>query len=444
SKATQGIIGILAGSPGTGKTYCTAQMIGEIIKSVGDDRIAACAPTGKAAVRLTESLAKEGIDLQATTIHRMLKVEVAPGGAWSFTHNSGNLLPYRYIFVDESSMLDTDLMASLLSARAVGCHVLFVGDPNQLSPVGHGAPLRDMIAAGLPCGMLTEIQRNSGRIVKVCAEIRDTHTFTPSATLDIKGGENLVVLERSNANAQRTALRNILMQLAAGREYDPVWDCQVLCAVNKKSPLARRTLNAELQGLLNPNGKQITGNRFRINDKIICLKNSWLPAADDNDPLANEDGKIYVANGEMGRVLDITPALTVAELESPKRIIKIPKGQSNDDDSDDATDTGCNWDLGYAVSTHKSQGSQWKIVIPMIDSSPAARRVCTREWIYTAFSRAEDACIAIGQKAVAREFCKRSGLGVRKTFLQEDIELWKGSHAPKNTPKQNQLLPAGT
>jgi exodeoxyribonuclease V alpha subunit len=171
-------IAILGGSPGTGKTFTAAQIIKSTAAEHGETSIKIAAPTGKAAVRINESMQKHGVYIRARTIHSMLGVQEADGGGgWSFVHNRSNPLECQFLVVDESSMIDCDLMASLLAARPRGCSILFVGDVGQLPPVGHGAPLRDMIAAGIPYGELTEIQRNAGAIVNACAAIRRGESF---------------------------------------------------------------------------------------------------------------------------------------------------------------------------------------------------------------------------------------------------------------------------
>lgn len=290
--ATSGFIGIYAGRPGTGKTFTVARLVKQLCGQFGSSHIAICSPTGKAAVRVSSAMEAAGVTLRATTVHSLLGM--ASGDR--FRHNRLNTLPFKFIICDESSMLSVPLMCSLLEARAEGCHVLFVGDPNQLSPVGHGAPLRDMLMAGISQGTLTEIQRNSGRIVKACGEIIDHKRMTPSAKLDIPNGENLLLIQRDTPEVQietlTAVMQNYQRRSAAGGFaedpgplgiLDPIWDVQIIVAVNAKSPLGRKPLNLILQQLLNPDGKSAPGNLFRVGDKIICQANGQYTLIGDSE-----------------------------------------------------------------------------------------------------------------------------------------------------------------
>jgi hypothetical protein len=219
----RGNLAILGGSPGTGKTFTAAQIIKAIGNQIGFTSIGVGAPTGKAAVRLTEAMAAYRLPLRASTWHSLLKVEQADdGGGWSFAHNAGNPLPFTFLVGDESSMLDTDLAASIFSARARGTKFLCIGDVNQLPPVGHGAPLRDMIAAGLPYGELREIKRNEGGIVQACADIRDGLPFTCEGNLRLveawsPGEQQDQMLETINEASPRVRRRSDLGRASAGR-----------------------------------------------------------------------------------------------------------------------------------------------------------------------------------------------------------------------------------
>lgn len=272
--AMSSFIGVLSGRPGTGKTYTVARIVKILAGQFGQNHIAIAAPTGKAAVRVTAAMEAVGLGLRATTLHSLLGFR-----GDGFQHTRSNPLPHKFVIVDESSMIDTAMMKSLLEARAEGAHILFVGDPNQLAPVGHGAPLRDLITANCPHGELTEIQRNSGRIVKSCGEIIDRSRLVVSPKMNLEEGENLLLIERDSAESQIDTLAAVMQRYQRdwndGKDaaVDPIWDVQVIVAVNAKSELGRKPLNLKLQELLNPEGRRVSGNPFRVGDKIICLKN---------------------------------------------------------------------------------------------------------------------------------------------------------------------------
>lgn len=429
AQALRGSLAILGGSPGTGKTFTAANVVRAIAHQFGLANIAIGAPTGKAAVRVTEALNAYGLPLRARTWHSLLGVESrADRGGWGFKHCEKDPLPFKVLIGDETSMNDTDLMASVFRARSVGCHVLLVGDVNQLPPVGHGAPLRDMIAAGLPYGELREIKRNSGGVVEACAAIRDGQRWQP--------GDNLSLVETRDADQQKAEmLRQLHAATAAG--LDPIWDCQVLAAVNAKSPLSRKELNKVLQAELNSSGGQ-PGCIFRVGDKIVNTKNGYFKAIDaerGEDIQTNDQGDVYVANGELAQVLEVAEKYIVAKLSNPHRVVSIPRGKaSQDSEADDLdggseqdrTATGCSWDLGYCLSTHKAQGSEFAWVIVMGDEYPGARMVCSREWLYTAISRAKSRCVLIGKQATFDAMARRVALGNRKTLLKERILLEQG------------------
>lgn len=427
--ATTGTIGVFGGSPGTGKSFCAAGVIAAVIDEFGRDSVACAAPTGKAAVRMTEALNANGIRMTAKTIHSLLKVDSAEDG-WSFVHREGNPLPFRFLVIDETSMVDTDLMSSLFAARGAGTHILFVGDVNQLPPVGHGAPLRDMIAAGVPYGELREIQRNSGRIVQACAQMRDGEKFGTSKEIDIDSGENLFCTGNHDNESVLMSLEGLLTGM---REigFDPVWETQVVVPVNKKSELSRHALNDILQQQLNSEpGMQ--GQPFRVNDKVINTKNGWysIVEVDEGDPNLdmNDKGEAYVANGEIGKVIQVEKSYFIAQLDSPSRTVRVPRGsqrdRAEDGNQDDSAEpsTGCSWDLGYAISVHKSQGAEWPVVLVILDEYPGAKMVCDRSWVYTAVSRAKKLCILLGKMDTAHRFCRKTKIYDRQTFLTETIK----------------------
>jgi len=418
----QSTIGILGGGPGTGKTFTASTIAESITSTYGHGDIALACPTGKAAVRLTEAMQSYNVDLQATTIHRLLKVESAKDGSWSFVHGEYEPLPYKFIILDEASMLGTGLMASLLLACAKGTHLLFIGDCGQLSPVEHGAPLRDFVAAGVPYGELTEVQRNAGTIVHACHHIRAGRPPKPDDHLDVdaKPPRNLQLLRTQNGEASADRIVQAICKIRDLELVDPIWDVQVIVAVNKKSPLSVQQLNRKLQAELNPNGG-MRGSPFRLHDKVIQTKNSFLLAANPED--GDEDARFLVCNGEQGKVVEVREKITYVEFSNPQRLVKIPRGTNGDDNGDDDdTGTGCDLQLAYACTVHKSQGSEWPVVFVALDDYPGARMVASREWIYTAISRAKKACYLVGKQTTADGCTRRVALQKRKTFLVERID----------------------
>lgn len=407
SIAIDGHFGILGGSPGTGKTHTTAALIKAIIAQNGSEAVAVVAPTGKAAVRITETMNKMGIKIGATTIHRFLGLGMSEEEDMPRSDSEST----RFVFADETSFDDVRLLAALMGSRKPGSHLLLVGDIHQLPPVGNGAPMRDLIAAGVPYGELREVRRNSGAIVEVCAYIRDGVSWGPHG--------NCQLLEAYQPDGQIVAMIQQLRDLdEAG--IDPVWDAQVIVPVNQKSPLSRHRLNLILQNELNP-GEQ---NGFRVGDKVVNTQNTWM-RPDKNHPIGklaqqNLKGEVYVANGEQGRVIAVEPKRIAVELSVAGAVVWAPLGKPEETEEGTAT---CRFDLAYAISAHKAQGSEWPIGLVMLDSYPGAMRVASREWIYTAISRAKECCYLIGSMDTAQRMCRVPSINQRKTLLKEQIEL---------------------
>lgn len=448
--ALRGPIAILGGRPGTGKSFTLVRLVRAILAQHGQC-VAVMAPTGKAAQRVKELMVEAGLQgVKPTTIHSGLGVAACDEGGWKFQHDEANPLKCRFLIVEESSMLGTGLLRSLLAARARGCGVLFVGDVNQLPPVEFGAPLRDMIDAGLPYGELREIHRNAGTIVRVCSAIVDGQPWQPAERIDLQadgGPQNLVIVPASKTTAPG-AVCGLLETLRDRSPFDPIWDCQVLVAVNDRSPLSRKALNRRLQELLNPQ----PGDRktpFRPGDKVIQLRNAFIPFAVESrgKGWTSSEDKLLVANGEIGRVLVAEEKKTIVLFPSDKRPVIVFRGAKAKDEDDtpeaeatgenakangrqdapadkERADTGCDLDLAYAVTCHKLQGSQAPVVIVCLDEYPGATGefgVCDRAWLYTAFSRAQKAVFAVGMKHVADSMCRRTFISRRKTFMCETI-----------------------
>lgn len=450
-------VGLLIGTPGTGKTFTAAAIIRKVIEQFGEDAVAVAAPTGKAAVRCMQAMKANGATVSATTVHRLLGLGTAfaeKGESGAF--NEFNPLPFQFVIVDESSMLDVDLAAALFRALPDTANVLLIGDPYQLPPVGHGAPLRDMIAAGVACGELTEIRRNAGLIVRACAAIKDGRRFETAAKYDPDTGDNLRHFEMADDNETLEGVEELLLRFMENRTFDPVWQTQVLVAVNDRGHCSRKILNDRLQKLLNPDGVRATPNPFAVGDKVICLKNGRYTRVREPEKIAGGPNPIdpnsyqpkrtmlpgggvggpeehYVANGEIGRVVAVNANVFIARFSEDDALVKVVVGKKKESDSGDSVKRadgsgedeggdkgrGCNFDLAYAITTHKAQGSESPCVIVVVDE--AGGRVSGREWWYTALSRASKLCVTIGRRAVLDKQAKRITLKARKTFLAELI-----------------------
>ena len=212
------------------------------------------------------------------------------------------------------------------------------------------------------------------------------------------------------------AIQSALSQVAAEGD-DIINEVQVMTAKN----VHRRELNRKLQQFLNPNGEQIKGNPFRIDDKVVCLTNGRYPSASDHDE------EIFVANGELGYVVDLQPGRMKVMLFDPDRTIMVfhtaVSGDETKDDSD--TDKGAvgDWDLGYCLSVHRSQGSQWKHVNVTIEKG--AEMIHSQHWLFTAISRAEKYTILIGDRRLVGQMLKKNGLQSRVTRLEDRYRtLW--------------------
>ncbi len=416
----------LTGSPGTGKTYTLAAIVKRLLAcNVTGGKVAICAPTGKAAVRCTEAMNRYSIRTRATTIHSLLGVQMADDGSMELEHGPSSHIDFDIIIVDEVSMCDTRLLASLLSSIRPGSRVLLVGDKNQLPPVGHGAPLRDLMKLFVK-KELTEIQRNAGAIVRTCHAIRDAKDFDVPLKFAPSEGQNMRLVPAYKVEDQLAAIEKIARDAIKSKKIDPFCDMQFIVATNKSTQLSRIPLNAKLQDIFNPTGFRASGNPLRVGDKVICLENgireTMTPRSQNAvgpfDPVRDflpSDSQAFVANGDIGYVLAVDARLAIVAFECPKRIVKILVRNGADGEASTAIE------LAYAVTCHKMQGSQAKVIVIVIDGHPSSSFICSREWVYTAISRAEDFVILVGDLDVMKRHCRRVSIGERKTLLVERL-----------------------
>lgn len=430
-------VATLIGGPGTGKSHTTANFIELLIRTFGEENILVAAPTNKAAVRLTSALRSYDLPLVAVSEHRLLGVDNVSGGTWKFRHDERQPLRAKVLLLDESSMRSLSMFASILRACPLGMHIFLVGDTLQLPPIDSGAPFRDMLASKvLPFGELTEPQRNAGDIVFACDDIRQGRPFRQSEKIDLNSQPpaNFKFIGADSPEAQIDKLTKLIAWMQK-EGYDPVWDCQVMVAVNKSSPVARIPLNQLLQKTLNAGGTGPKGATYLTGDKVVCEENGMYGQVDEKGR-NNGKGQLFVAKGEFGQVMLSEANRVVVRYEGRKELVVVPvknggaagKGddeenaasveESNEGENEEA---GAKLSLAYACTTHKAQGAEFKIAVPMIDESKGAKGIMTREHFYTSISRGKLLTLPIGKEETAQDCCRRSALVNRKTFLSELI-----------------------
>ena len=260
---------VLTGGPGTGKTT-TVNAILQLLENQAE-RVALCAPTGRAAKRLSELTGRK-----ASTIHRLLEVDYT-GGVVSFIHNDKNLLKCDVVILDEMSMVDVKLFQALVTALRYSCRIIMVGDADQLPSVGPGNLLGEIIRSGcVPTVCLNEIFRQAKRSLIV----ENAHHIICGEPLQ-KGGktDDFFFLEADGDAAQKLVCDLVTTRLPRSYGFDPVRDIQVLCPT-KLGPTGTQALNVELQNLLNPEQKgkpqlQSAARVFRVGDKVMQVRNNY-------------------------------------------------------------------------------------------------------------------------------------------------------------------------
>jgi len=376
-------ISVLTGGPGVGKTACTRAIVAEAERAAVS--IALCAPTGRAARRLEEATGHE-----AQTIHRLL--EWMPGREPGF--RPGRPLPVDLAIVDESSMLNLRLMEVLLGGLAESTHVVFVGDADQLPPIGAGKPFEDLIASGVaPVVRLTQIFRQAARSMITTA----AHEINQGRPPHLQPGEDqdhdFFFIDRpAPERALETVVEVVAERAPEGFGVDPIREVQVLAPMYRGA-VGIDALNERLQARLNPDGVPAVSERFRIGDRLIQTRNShelglmngsivFLRA---DDP---EEETILVDTDEGGSLL-------------------IPYGET------------ATLRLAYAISVHKAQGCEVPVVVGVCHRSHA--RMLTRPLLYTAITRARQSCVLIGDPGALEMAVRRDDSGARHSGLAERL-----------------------
>lgn len=370
--AKKGLL-VLTGGPGTGKTT-TIKGIISIFERQNLD-ISLAAPTGRAAKRMSEVTGME-----AKTIHRLLDVEWDEDDRPVFRRNATNTLDCNALILDELSMVDINLFSSLLEALPLGCRLVLVGDSDQLPPVGAGNVLHDLISSGmLPVVSLSQVFRQAMES-KI---ITNAHKIVGGENPDLENdGKDFFHMERySPSQTANTVAELCGSRLPKAYGWDPFTDIQVITP-SKKGEAGTQNLNRLLQEELNPPHKdknQITigGKIFRVGDKVMQIKNNYN--IEWESPTDKGTG---IFNGDIGILTSIDIKNGLATVSFDGRIANIPGEYLSE------------LELAYAITVHKSQGSEFKAVIfPAIGIVP---NLAYRNLLYTAVTRARDMLITVG------------------------------------------------
>lgn len=387
-------VGVLTGGPGCGKTH-TLNIALDALDRLGLT-VALAAPTGKAAQRASEATGR-----QAATLHRLLGLR---GGNETAQPVAANVL-----VVDESSMIDVPMMAQICSAVMGGTSLVLVGDIDQLPSVGPGAVLGDVMRSGVvPVVRLTEVFRQAaGSLIIQNAHLINSGVFPRSGGRDddffVMTGKNVPSIAKAEGlervderpPAIASAVAQSIVDLVSRRlprayNFDPISDIQVLCPANTGQS-GVKAMNEALQSALNPSPSASVlrfGTRFGLGDKIIQIRNNY---------------DLSIFNGDVGIIIGIDSGEEVVRLDFQGRHVEV--------DFDDLEDLR----LAYAMTIHKSQGSQARaVVIPMVTQH---WMMLQRNLLYTGVTRARELAVVVGaERAIARAV-KHNPSSARQTLL---------------------------
>jgi exodeoxyribonuclease V alpha subunit len=403
-------LSILTGGPGTGKTTILRALV-EILKAK-KVRVHLAAPTGRAAQRLAETTG--GF---ASTIHRLLKFDASKGG---FTANEDAPLATDFLIVDEASMLDTRLASALFQSIPSRAHLLLVGDTDQLPSVGAGNVLKDLIAVSgmrgdaptthdrgegsaarsFPVTRLAVIYRQQGQsqIVATAHAVNAGDPSMPPVVPDVAGaqvGSDLNFIIAKDAEDCVRKVQELLTDFIPHQLKwpHPLHDVQILAPMHKGTA-GVANLNAQLQATLNGNarGLRAAGHEFRAGDKVIQLRNNY-------------DKSLF--NGDIGTVVSVDPENATIDAEFDGARHTFERGEMGD------------LGLAYAISIHKSQGSEYPVVI--IPLLKAHFLMLQRNLLYTAITRGKRKVFIVGEPTAYAMAVRNREARLRVTHLREKI-----------------------
>ncbi|HWL85096.1 MAG TPA: ATP-dependent RecD-like DNA helicase, partial [Polyangiaceae bacterium] len=380
-RASNNPVLVVTGGPGVGKTTIVRAILSVLEREKIDVRL--CAPTGRAAKRLAESTGQH-----ASTVHRLLEFD--PKRA-EFKRNAGSPLACDALVVDEASMIDLPMADAITQALADGTRLILVGDVDQLPSVGPGAVLRDVIASGaIACVRLTQIFRQAEQSLIVQSAHRINMGEPPVASN--RPDSDFFLIERKSAEAARDTIVELITRNIPRRfGLDPVRDVQVLTPMHKGAA-GTIALNEALQTALNPSGPSLTrGARlYRLGDKVMQLRNDY-------------EREVY--NGDVG---------IVSQVDAEQETLTVGY-----DDERKVVYEGSDLDelaLAYAVSIHKSQGSEYPaIVLPFVTAHFV---MLSRNLLYTAVTRGKRLVVLVHDPRALSLALAEDRRGERRTRLQ--------------------------
>ena len=387
--ATSGVL-LITGGPGTGKTT----ILNGILELLGQMQLKTllAAPTGRAAKRLTEVTGEE-----ASTIHRLLEASIDPHtGKMFFVRDEDNPLKADAVIVDEMSMVDVELLASLLRAIPAGKRLILVGDPDQLPPVGPGFPFNDMLRSGvLPTARLTEIFRQAQQSLIVMNAHRVNRGEMPELRVT---NSDFFFMRRQREDAVLQLIRDLCTTRLPKNMGIPADQIQVL-SPTRKGGAGTGELNRMLQAALNPPSqekkeKQFGDYIFREGDRVMQIRNNYDIIWKKTDGSAVGTG---IFNGDVGVIAAIDPAAQTLTAVYDDREATYDFTQLNE------------LEPAYAMTVHKSQGSEYRCVI--LTCWSGSPYLLSRSVLYTAITRARELLIIVGREetvAVMTENAKKN------------------------------------
>ncbi len=378
---------VITGGPGTGKTTIVNAILKIFVKS--GVKVLLAAPTGRAAKRMSEATGYE-----AKTIHRLLEYSIQKGG---FQKNDQTPLRCDLLIVDEASMIDTILMHHLLKAVSPNATLILVGDVNQLPSVGAGAVLQDIIASqAVPVMELNEIFRQARESLIIVNAHKINQGLMPTLSPSGHKLEDFYFIEQEEPEKVLGIILELVKERIPNRfGFDPIDDIQVLTPMHK-GVVGAGNLNTELQQALNPVPDSLIrgGKNFRLQDKVMQIQNNY---------------EKEVFNGDLGRIVRVDQESQEVTIDFDSR--RVPYDYS---DLDEVV-------LAYAISIHKSQGSEYPaVVIPILTQHYV---LLQRNLIYTAVTRGRKLVVLVGTRTALAMGIRNDKTKKRYTFLRKRLSL---------------------